>query len=221
MKAKILSVKGEKLREIELPKFFNDKIREDILVKVINSTRYFQPHAPFYQAGNQHSAAGIVIHKRKVWKTAYGHGISRVPRKIFSRDGTRFNWEAATISSARGGRRAHHPTIEQFSNRKKINKKEMKLALISALLSTIGKEILIFEDKLLQSKTKELKQIFEKLGKKKPVIVKASGEKTKVKMFDVLNAKQVSPLNLYRRGVVYTEKAIEELKNRIEGVSKK
>ena len=97
----------------------------------------------------------------------------------------------------------------------------MKLALISALLSTIGKEILIFEDKLLQSKTKELKQIFEKLGKKKPVIVKASGEKTKVKMFDVLNAKQVSPLNLYRRGVVYTEKAIEELKNRIEGVSKK
>jgi len=216
MKSKVLSVKCEKLREIELPKFFNEKVREDILVKAINSTRYFQPHAPFYQAGNMHSASGIVIHKRKVWKTAYGHGISRVPRKIFSRDGTRFNWEAAAISSARGGRRAHHPTIEQFANRKKINKKEMKIALISALLIA-GKEILVFEDKLLQSKVKEIRGVFEKVKVKKPVIIKASGEKAKIKMFDIVNAKQVSPLNVYGRNVVYTEKAIDELEQRIGG----
>ena len=78
MKAKILSVKGEKLREIELPKFFNDKIREDILVKVINSTRYFQPHAPFYQAGNQHTGMEFQEYQEKYSQETEQDSIGRL-----------------------------------------------------------------------------------------------------------------------------------------------
>ena len=112
MKAKVLSIEGKEGKEVELPKCFSSKIREDIAQKYFEAEKRMQPYAPFYLAGKQASASGKIRHGRRLWKTAYGKGISRVPRKIFSRSGNRFSWQGATVASARGGRQAHPPKVE-------------------------------------------------------------------------------------------------------------
>ena len=90
-----------------------------------------------------------------------------------SRRGTQFNWIGAEVPNTRGGRRAHPPKTISRINTLKINKKEMKIALASAISATANKkevikkysrlenkEIkelpLIVESKITTSKTKEL-----------------------------------------------------------------
>ncbi len=142
MKAQILDIKGNKVKDFEIPKFFSAKIREDIVSKVLEAMKKTQPYAPSPVAGKQHAAKGKVKHLRHVWRSGYGRGGSRVPRKIFSRRGSQFNWEAAEIPFARGGMRAHPPKVIAMLNTPRVNKKEMKIAMLSALSSTAnGKEI--------------------------------------------------------------------------------
>lgn len=180
MKTNILDINGKKTKEIALPKFFSEKIREDLIYKVLETKKTKQPYAPSPMAGKQVSASGKIRHRRHVWKTHYGHGISRIPRKIISARGTRFNWIGAFIPSTRGGRRAHPPKVISMINTKKINKKELKIAFISALSATAnkkeiekkyarlqGKEIenlpIIVESKIATLKTKELISSLKKI----------------------------------------------------------
>ena len=173
MKSAVLDINGKKLRTINLPSCFSQKIREDMITKVLETKKSRQPYAPSLVAGKQHSASGKIRHRRHVWKTHYGMGISRIPRKIMSRRGKQFVWEGAEISSTKGGRRAHPPKVLSMSNTKKINKKEMKIAMGSAISATANeKEMkkryktlkdkkidnlpLIVEPKLLSLKTKQL-----------------------------------------------------------------
>ena len=184
MKANILSIDGKKLKDINLPSCFSQEIRKDIIAKVLETGKNKQPYAPSLVAGKQHSASGKIVHRRHVWKSGYGRGISRIPRKIMTRKGSQFNWVGAEISSTTGGRRAHPPKIISMINTKKINKKELKIALISAISATAnekevsqkyerlkGKKIenlpLIVESKLISLKTKELISSLKKiLGKR-------------------------------------------------------
>lgn len=195
MKANVLSINGKKLRTIDLPNCFSQKIREDIISKILEVKKNKQPYAPSLVAGKQHSASGKLRHRRHVWKSQYGRGISRIPRKIMTRRGSQFNWVGAEISSTVGGRRAHPPRILSMINTKKINKKEMKIALTFAISATAnekevskryanlkGKKIdnlpLIVESKLVSLKTKQLilnlkkilgEQLFKLALKKKTI----------------------------------------------------
>ena len=195
MKANILDISGKKAKTIDLPICFSGKIRPDLVLKILEAKKKGQPYSPSPIAGKQHSASGKLVHRRHVWKSQYGRGISRIPRKIMSRRGSQFNWVGAEIPSTVGGRRAHPPKILSMINTKKINKKEMKLALISALSSTAkGKEIakryetlkdkkidnvpLIVDSKLTSLKTKDMlvslkkivgKDLFSVVLKKKSV----------------------------------------------------
>jgi len=137
MKANVLSITGEKLRQIELPRCFNEKIREDLIKRAfeveVAATR--QPYGTFKLAGKLVSAAGKIRHARNKYKTAYGIGISRVPRKVLTRRGTRFFWVGAFAPGMRGGRAAHPPKVEKIFT-KKINKKEKMKALKAAIAAT-------------------------------------------------------------------------------------
>lgn len=176
-KTKIISIDGKQGKEIELPKEFDAFVREDIVQKVLEAKKKQQPYAPSPIAG-QKSARGKIKHLRHVWKSGYGRGASRVPRKIFSRRGSQFNWEAAEIPSAKGGIRAHPPKVPGMINTKKINKKELAMALASALSAT-GKEKfvvkkyknigkvenlpIVVEDKFAKLKAKEIKTALQKI----------------------------------------------------------
>jgi large subunit ribosomal protein L4e len=173
MKATILDTNGKKVKEIDMPKFFSKKVREDLIFKVLETEKQKQPYAPSLVAGKQHSAKGKIVHRRHVWRSGYGRGASRVPRKIFSQKGSQFNWEAAEVPNARGGMRAHPPKVLGMINVKRINKKEKKIAMESALSATAnakyiekkystlkGKKIenvpFIVEGKIVKLKTKDI-----------------------------------------------------------------
>jgi len=143
MKTNVLDLNGKKIKEIEIPTCFSQKIRSDIVLKFLEMKKTKQPYSPSPVAGKQHSASGIIHRKRHSWKVSYGRGISRVPRKIMSQRGSQFNWVGAEIAGNVGGRRAHPPKIIAMINTKKMNKKEMKIALASALSATADeKEIM-------------------------------------------------------------------------------
>jgi len=156
MKIQILGLEGKKEGEIETP-IFDEPCREDLIQKSVEVEKKMQPYAPFYLAGKQASASGVIRHGRRKWKTACGRGISRVPRKIFWRRGTQFYWQGATVSGTKGGRRAHPPRILSMLNDKKINKKEKRKAFLSALALTasaedIKKKYTSLEDKKIETK---------------------------------------------------------------------
>jgi large subunit ribosomal protein L4e len=144
MKTKLLDLSGKEHSQIELPKEFSSPVREDIVAKFLETKKRQQPYSPSPVAGKQHSAKGLIVHRRHVWRSGYGRGQSRVPRKIFSSRGSQFNWEAAETPQSRGGMRAHPPKIEHFLKELKINKKEMKIAFASALSATAN-ERYVFE----------------------------------------------------------------------------
>lgn len=181
MKAKILDKNGKGSKEIEIPSIFNSKVRVDITQKYYEVMKTIQPYGPNKEAGKGHSASGKIRHRRHVWKSSYGRGISRVPRKIFWRRGSQFYWQGATISSAVGGRRAHPPRPEQFINTKKINKKEVIIAISSALSATTSAEYvnkryesveikelkfpIVIDSKIIELKTQEFLESMEKILK--------------------------------------------------------
>jgi large subunit ribosomal protein L4e len=97
-----------------------------------------------------------------------------------SRRGSQFNWVAAEVANARGGRRAHPPKIISMINVKRINKKEMALALASALSATANEKIvaskysrlegkkisglpIVVESKIISLKTKDLIESLKKI----------------------------------------------------------
>ncbi len=179
MKANILSLEGEKIKQVDLPKQFNEEYSPDIIKRaflVIQSHKR-QPYGANPKAGKRASAK--LSRRRRKYRGAYGHGISRVPRKIMSRRGTHFNWEGAFAPGTKGGRRAHPPKAEKDWS-KKINIKERRKAIRSAISATTNKDLvkkrghnfteipLILESKLESlSKTKEIISVLTKLGLEK------------------------------------------------------
>ncbi|VVB79685.1 50S ribosomal protein L4 [uncultured archaeon] len=172
MKAQIYDTNGQKSGSIDLPRVFSSEVREDLISKVVEAKRLKQPFGPSPMAGAQHSASGIVQHRRHVWKSGYGRGMARVPRKIISQRGTQFNWIGAEVPQTRGGRRAHPPKVIKMLNINKINKKELQKALESAIAATASEKFLIKKYSTLQDK---------KLKIELPFVVssKISGLKTK------------------------------------------
>lgn len=187
MKTQILDTNGKKVKEIATD-LFEEQIREDIIFKVIEAERIWQPYSNYYLAGMDRSASGNIRHKRHSWKSDRERGIPRIPKKTFWRRGTQFSWGGAIIPSVKGGRRAHPP--KNKINLKKINKKELRKALLSALsysssidelkkkyLSLQDKKIdiklpIIVEDKILLLKTKDFLGSLDKiLGNLKDVAI--------------------------------------------------
>lgn len=184
MKTKIYTVEGKSGKDISLPSFFSEKVREDLIQKIVEAKKVWQPYAPSPVAGNQYSASGKLKHHRKVWKSQYGRGMSRVPRKTMSVRGSQFNWVGATVPNTRGGRRAHPPKVMSMIGLSKINKKELLKAFISALSATANEKWIkkkyetlsgeklektpyIIESKLTELKTKDLLNSLKKiLGEK-------------------------------------------------------
>lgn len=122
--AKVFDLKGKATGRIRLPSIFRTPIRPDVVrraVITIQSHR-FQPQGRDVYAGKRTTAESRGV----------GLGIARVPRvKGLQR--------AAFASSAVGGRTTHPPVVEKRI-KKKIPRKEMQLALRSAVAATASKE---------------------------------------------------------------------------------
>ena len=173
MKTILFGIDGKKKNEIELPKQFNESIREDIIKRVFHAiqSNKRQPYGPSKDAGKRASVR--LSKRRRDYRGTYGYGISRTPRKILSRRGLRFYWVGAFAPQTVGGRRAHPP--KPIKRIEKVNKKERRKAIRSAISATIIKDIvskrghivpenypIIIESKIEGiEKTKEAKEILK------------------------------------------------------------
>ncbi len=183
-------------------KIFEAKIREDIVAKVLETKKKQQPYSNNLIAGKKHSAKGLIVHARHVWRSGYGRGQSRVPRKIFSRRGSQFTWEAAEVPHAKGGMRAHPPKITQFSRDLKVNKREARIALLSSIAATGSEKYIIKKYSTIN-----------KLDKKAPFIISSNINNKKTK--DILSELKDVLGNLYY--VSIKEKSVRAGKGKMRG----
>lgn len=162
MKAKVLSLKGEVVEEMELPDVFYEEYRPDIIkraVLAIQSHRR-QPYGPNPLSGINYA-----------WENwGPGHGYARVPRWKIGR-------RAVVVPQAVGGRRAHPPKPER-KWAEKVNKKEMRKALKSAIAATANQDLVkqrnhLFEGELPKiisdeinsvKRTKDIAEVFKAIG---------------------------------------------------------
>jgi large subunit ribosomal protein L4e len=136
MKVSIIDSKNATTGTIELPPQFAEPVRTDLVkraVLTINANTR-QPYGSDPEAGQK--AAAKLSRRRRNYRGSYGIGISRVPRKIMSRRGTRMNWVGAVAPGTVKGRRAHPPKVEKIWAQK-LNTKERRKAIRSALAATM------------------------------------------------------------------------------------
>ncbi|MBS3132283.1 50S ribosomal protein L4 [Candidatus Woesearchaeota archaeon] len=137
MKLDIVDSSKKKVGEIELPVQFGEEIRPDLILRGVLSmqSKTRQPYGAMEDAGMRQSAK--LSRRRRDYRGSYGFGISRVPRKIFSRQGRRMNWQAAVAPGTVGGRKAHPPKGYKILG-KKINVQEGRKAMRSAIAASIN-----------------------------------------------------------------------------------
>ncbi len=175
MKAKVYDLNGKPVKEVDLPTHFTERVRPDLIrrafLAIMSHSR--QPYGASVKAGKQHV---IRLRKRRHrYRSSYGWGISRIPRKIMAKIGAYFNWVGAFAPNTRGGRRAHPPKVEKVWE-EKINDKERRKAIRSAIAATALKEFvtkrhrinvdvpIVVEDKVEElKKTKEVEKLLKAL----------------------------------------------------------
>ena len=137
---KILDLESNEKGKIRLPRQFEEDIRPDLIKRAVLAimSHERQRYGASPEAGKRASA--VLSRRRHDYRGSYGHGISRVPRKILSRRGARMNWQGAFAPGTVGGRRAHPPKSEKIWWQK-INRKERKKAVRSAIAATMSKEL--------------------------------------------------------------------------------
>lgn len=160
-----------------LPAQFTEPVRPDLIKRAVHAIQNTkrQPYGADPRAGKKTSAD--LRKRRRKYRGSYGHGISRVPRKIMSRRGMQMIWIGAFAPGTVGGRRAHPPKPEKVFAQK-INSRERKKAIRSALAATVNKTLvekrghkppqaypfIISKDFESMNKTKQVKEALKKLG---------------------------------------------------------
>lgn len=166
----ILDIDGKGTGDKKLPVQFSEDIDPDIIKRAVLTiqSHNIQPYGADPMAGKKSSAE--LSRRRRKYRGSYGHGISRVPRKIMSRRGTRLNWVGAFAPGTVGGRKAHPPKAEKKWEQK-INKKENKKAIRSAMAASIKKEVVEERGHVVPDKYPFLiSKNFESLKKTKEVL---------------------------------------------------
>lgn len=125
MKAKVIDLSGTEIREVELPDVFDEEYRPDLIKKAVLAAQAnrLQPYGSSLRSGLGTSA--------KSWGTC--RGVSRVPRIVNGRRGAR-------VPQAKGGRRAHPPKAEA-DRTEKINAKERRKAIRSAIAASTNSNL--------------------------------------------------------------------------------
>ncbi|MCX8167099.1 MAG: 50S ribosomal protein L4 [Candidatus Micrarchaeota archaeon] len=168
--ANVYDENGKVIKQIELnKKIFGAEIREDLITRAVLSdiSKTYQPKGVYPKAGFETSA------RYRGRKDTYGaiknRGISRLPREILP-DG-RFG-KVRIVPWSKGGHRAHPPKVQKILH-EKINKKEYRLAMISALSASASVEHVKNRGHLVENKTLPIivsESALEKVKKTKQAI---------------------------------------------------
>ncbi|MBI4159415.1 50S ribosomal protein L4 [Candidatus Woesearchaeota archaeon] len=175
----IYNLKAEKVGSVNTPMQFSEEYHPDVIRRAVLAIQSHkrQRYGADPLAGKKTTVK--ISKRRREYRTSYGHGISRVPRKVMWRRGRQFGWEGAYAPGTKGGRKAHPPKSEKVWELK-INIKERRKAIRSALAATLDKELVEARNHVLPkffpfivdseieniNKTKDVERALESLGLK-------------------------------------------------------
>jgi len=226
MNMQVLSLAGKAGKEIALPKAFSRPVRKDLIKKAVlaEQSRERQAYGSDPLAGLRTSAH---YHgRRDVKHTMMNREMARMARI----HGTGFmHFRARAVPGVVKGRKAHPPKAAKVWELK-INKKEWKSALYSAISATTDKELvslrghqieglalpLIVEDKLQAlKKAKELLEALNALGLGKEL------ERTEKKKTRAGRGKSRGRKTIRRKGpliIISEDKGVSKASGSIPGV---
>jgi large subunit ribosomal protein L4e len=215
IKVNIYSMDGTVKEKVDLPKIFETKYRPDIIKKsfeVIHSNQR-HPYGSNRLAGTRHAVASV----------GKGRGMSRVPRLTQGQ-------AAALAPNVVGGRRAHPPKVER-EWKEKMNKKENQLARNSALAATADKNVVIkrghhFDEKITLpiiidddfeklKKTKEVIEVFQKIGIYSDILRSANGKHVRAGKGKMRGRRYRVPKSLL---IVSSKNMVERSSNNLSGI---
>jgi large subunit ribosomal protein L4e len=127
----VYDVEGSPIGNVELPKFFETPVRSDLIRRAVVALRshMFQPQGRDPMAGKRNTAQSLGV----------GHAMSRIPRIKGDRY-PKANQAAFAPGTVKG--RLLFPPVPTKRVSKKINSKELRLAMFSALAATTSKELI-------------------------------------------------------------------------------
>ncbi|MBU5689939.1 MAG: 50S ribosomal protein L4 [Candidatus Aenigmatarchaeota archaeon] len=173
MRANVYDLNGKTKEQIELPSVFSASVRDDIIRRAILAlqSQKRQQYGSDPEAGLRSSAE---YHgKRRMRYQMINRDMARLPR--LHRTTPHLNFRVRLVPQAVKGRRVHSSKAEKIFAQK-INNKELKLALKSAIAATadvklvkarghqVEKLPLIVEDSIQKiKKAKEFEKIAEKM----------------------------------------------------------
>jgi large subunit ribosomal protein L4e len=178
MKIGVFDLQGNRIDEINLPKVFEEPLREDLIKRafLVIQTNKRQPYGTDVMAGKR-TSAHYHGYRRHRW-TMMSREMARMPR-LHGKIPLYQMFRARFVPQAVKGREAHPPKVEKVWERK-INEKERQKAIKSAIAATAIKEIvsrrghkvenlketpLVVEDKIQElKKSKELKEFLKRVG---------------------------------------------------------
>lgn len=127
MKIPMYNLDGAPVEEIDLPRVFETDTRPDVIHKV-----YVNLDSHRFQPQGRHPTAGMDVVARSD-DPPTGRGTSRIAKMRGGGGGRQ--GQAGGVASVRGGRQAHPPRSNKVIW-KRVNKKENRLALCSAIAYT-------------------------------------------------------------------------------------
>lgn len=131
------SVDGKALREVELPAQFSADVRLDLISRaaISDQTKLYQPKGNDPRAGMETSAR--YRGRKEDFGSGKNKGTAIRPREVLPKGRL---GKVKRIPSAVKGRRAHPPHVNKIII-EKVNKKEYRVALVSAIAATAHKDV--------------------------------------------------------------------------------
>jgi large subunit ribosomal protein L4e len=191
--ANVITLDGKAKGKVELPKAFSTPYRPDLIQRAVIAAyaNVRQQYGTDPEAGLR-TSGDYFGSRRNRFRQTINKGNSRLPRLKTGGGGL---GRVIRLPHVRGGRRAHPPKKADYS--RKMNKKEHKLALDSAIAASANKELvasrghkfestelpLIVDDKLQDlKKASELMKVLKGIG----LAAEMASEK-KIKLLIVVN----------------------------------
>ncbi|MEK6941616.1 MAG: 50S ribosomal protein L4, partial [archaeon] len=140
MKASVLSIEGQKVREIELPGVFSEPIDGNLIKRAVLSieSAAMQPKGTKKSAGRNYTARYIGARRKPQMHRTINIEKARLPRMRNRRYIS--SGKVALVPWAVGGPAAHPPKVEKIL-KEKINRKEKQKATRSAIAATAVAEL--------------------------------------------------------------------------------
>ena len=167
MKLPVFDMEGKQTKEVELPSVFSEPIRPDLINRAAIAVRstLFQPKGSTPLAGLQTSAE--YVGRRRAYRTMINVERARLPKVKLAKGRMGV---VRIVPQSRGGRPAHPPKVEKILI-ERINKKERRKAIRSALAATADPELVQIRGHRVAMATPIIvEDSFEKLKKTKEVL---------------------------------------------------